>query len=78
MEDAARGLRTDFRSGVKLSKVPENPTLYKPAHVLYFQILRIGRQDAIGQGRRSGAQRGALENKLRPEVFLSAPLLFVF
>jgi hypothetical protein len=26
--------------------------------------------------RRSGAQRGALENKLRPEVFLGAPLLY--
>jgi hypothetical protein len=45
---------------------------------LYFQKLEIGKADATRQDRRSGAQRGALEDKLRPEVFLDAPLHFPF
>ena len=45
---------------------------------LYFQAVGIGKSDATIIGRRSGAQRGALEDKLRPEVFLDAPLHFSF
>ena len=43
---------------------------------LYFQSLGIGKLDATIVARRSGAQRGALEDKLRPEVFLDAPCIF--
>jgi hypothetical protein len=43
---------------------------------LYFQAVGIGKSDATIIGRRSGAQWGALEDKLRPEVFLDAPCIF--
>ncbi len=47
-----------------------------PPLTLYFQALAIGKSGATGTCRRSGAQRGALEDKLRPEVFLDAPCIF--
>jgi hypothetical protein len=43
---------------------------------LCFQQLKSGTGDALTENRRSGAQRGAPEKKLRPEVFLSAPCIF--
>jgi len=43
---------------------------------LYFQPLGIGKVGAKEKYRRSGAQRGVLEDKLRPEVFLDAPCIF--
>ena len=47
-----------------------------PSTALYFQAVGIGKPSATRIGRRSGAQRGALEDKLRPEVFLDAPCIF--
>jgi len=44
-------------------------------HNMYFQPVGIGKVNATGQCRRSGAQRGVLEDKLRPEVFLDAPCI---
>jgi len=44
--------------------------------VVCFQAVGIGKSGATTIGRRSGAQRGALEDKLRPEVFLDAPCIF--
>jgi hypothetical protein len=41
--------------------------------LLCFQQFKSGTGDALRTNRRSGAQRGAPENKLRPEVFLGAP-----
>jgi len=52
------------------------PTRITDARALYFQVVEIGKSDATIIGRRSGAQRGALEDKLRPEVFLDAPCIF--
>jgi hypothetical protein len=52
------------------------PTRWLSATSLLFQSLGIGKSDATIIGRRSGAQRGALEDKLRPEVFLDAPCIF--
>jgi hypothetical protein len=52
------------------------PTRWLSATSLVFQSLGIGKSDATITGRRSGAQRGALEDKLRPEVFLDAPCIF--
>jgi hypothetical protein len=52
------------------------PTMYYPAPLSYFQVVGIGKSSATIIGRRSGAQRGALEDKLRPEVFLDAPCIF--
>jgi hypothetical protein len=52
------------------------PTLSDLVRVLYFQPIGIGKSDATIVSRRSGAQRGALEDKLRPEVFLDAPCIF--
>jgi hypothetical protein len=43
---------------------------------LCFQQFKSGTGDALTENRRSGAQRGAPEKKLRPEVFLSAPCIF--
>jgi hypothetical protein len=43
---------------------------------LCFHAIGIGKRDAMTNRRRSGAQRGALEDKLRPEVFLDAPCIF--
>jgi hypothetical protein len=51
------------------------PTLSVLVPVLYFQAIGIGKSGATIIGRRSGAQRGALEDKLRPEVFLDAPCI---
>ena len=47
-----------------------------PSASLHFQAFGIGKSDATIIARRSGAQRGALEDKLRPEVFLDAPCIF--
>jgi len=44
--------------------------------LLCFQQFKSGTGDALRTNRRSGAQRGAPEKKLRPEVFLSAPCIF--
>jgi hypothetical protein len=52
------------------------PTRITDARALYFQVVGIGKSGATIIGRRSGAQRGALEDKLRPEVFLDAPCIF--
>jgi hypothetical protein len=52
------------------------PTLWQSAPDLVFQGLEVGESSATLIGRRSGAQRGALEDKLRPEVFLDAPCIF--
>jgi hypothetical protein len=52
------------------------PTRITDARSLYFQVVEIGKSGATIIGRRSGAQRGALEDKLRPEVFLDAPCIF--
>jgi hypothetical protein len=52
------------------------PTRITDARALYFQVVEIGKSGATIIGRRSGAQRGALEDKLRPEVFLDAPCIF--
>ena len=52
------------------------PTRITGARSLYFQVVEIGKSGATIIGRRSGAQRGALEDKLRPEVFLDAPCIF--
>jgi hypothetical protein len=52
------------------------PTRIPGARVLCFQVVEIGKSGATIIGRRSGAQRGALEDKLRPEVFLDAPCIF--
>jgi hypothetical protein len=52
------------------------PTRITAARPLYFQVVEIGKSGATIIGRRSGAQRGALEDKLRPEVFLDAPCIF--
>ena len=52
------------------------PTQSHAATSLVFQSLGIGKPGATMIGRRSGAQRGALEDKLRPEVFLDAPCIF--
>ena len=57
-------------SGQRKSFQPKGPSR------TCFQWFMSGTGVAIAKSRRSGAQRGALENKLRPEVFLSAPLLF--
>jgi hypothetical protein len=51
------------------------PTRIADARALYFQVVEIGKSGATIIGRRSGAQRGALEDKLRPEVFLDAPCI---
>ncbi len=51
------------------------PTLSRRTRSSYFQGLEIGKSSATLIGRRSGAQRGALEDKLRPEVFLDAPCI---
>jgi hypothetical protein len=53
------------------------PTRMTDARALYFQVVEIGKSGATIIGRRSGAQRGALEDKLRPEVFLDAPCIFL-
>ena len=53
------------------------PTRTTGARTLYFQLVEIGQTGATIIGRRSGAQRGALEDKLRPEVFLDAPCIFL-
>src|SRR5215470_17116435 len=55
------------------SAIPTRMSIGAHAH---FHEFEIGTQDAIGKPRRSGAQRGVLENKLRPEVFLDAPCIF--
>jgi hypothetical protein len=47
-----------------------------PSPGLRFQVVGNGRPGATNNCRRSGAQRGALEDKLRPEVFLDAPCIF--
>ena len=52
------------------------PTLSDAITGPYFQAVGIGKPGATNIGRRSGAQRGALEDKLRPEVFLDAPCIF--
>ena len=52
------------------------PTRIPGARALCFQVVEIGKSGATIIGRRSGAQRGALEDKLRPEVFLDAPCIF--
>ncbi len=52
------------------------PTLSRGTGSSYFQGLEIGKSSATLIDRRSGAQRGALEDKLRPEVFLDAPCIF--
>ena len=62
---------------VNLSRHLAIPTRRETNPGLCFQRVEIGIADATEAGRRSGAQRGALENKLRPEVFLSAPLHFL-
>ena len=52
------------------------PTRITGGRALCFQVVEIGKSGATIIGRRSGAQRGALEDKLRPEVFLDAPCIF--
>jgi hypothetical protein len=52
------------------------PTLSRRTSNSYFQGVEIGKSSATLIARRSGAQRGALEDKLRPEVFLDAPCIF--
>jgi hypothetical protein len=56
----------------------EIPTRCLAPPVACFQAIGFGKPGATIIGRRSGAQRGALEDKLRPEVFLDAPLHFSF
>ena len=65
----------EITAKVNLSRGLAIPTVWEILSAVYFQELAIGTADAKTKARRSGAQRGALENKLRPEVFLSAPLL---
>ena len=64
------------RLNVKLSPYAAIPTRLPRLWVQQFQQLGIGNEDALDIDRRSGAQRGAPEKKLRPEVFLSAPCIF--
>ncbi len=62
---------------VKLSPHGAIPTRLLMIRSQHFQQLESGNGDALGKNRRSGAQRGAPEKKLRPEVFLSAPCIFL-
>ena len=48
--------------GVILSHLIEITTSLEAGTGLFFQAVRNGTEAAIWQGRRSGAQRGALEN----------------
>jgi hypothetical protein len=67
-----------LRAGQRKSFSPlAIPTRITGARTLCFQVVEIGRTGATIIGRRSGAQRGALEDKLRPEVFLDAPCIFL-
>jgi hypothetical protein len=64
------------RLKVNLSAYGAIPTRLPKIGALHFQPLENGNEDALHLNRRSGAQRGAPEKKLRPEVFLSAPCIF--
>ena len=65
------------RQSVNLFSPLANSYSEFPAHAfLCFCVVEIGKSGATIIGRRSGAQRGALEDKLRPEVFLDAPCIF--
>ncbi len=70
--------RAAWEFNVNLSTELAIPTQAGTLITMCFVEFKNGTADAPTHARRSGAQRGALENKLRPEVFLGAPLLFQF
>jgi hypothetical protein len=70
------GMNHAFPDGRKSFSTLAIPTQLFSTSGLVFQPFRIGKSGATISFRRSGAQRGAHEDKLRPEVFLDAPCIF--